>query len=77
MYKYSIGSLKQSVAINSMIKRRDEHLKVVKSVIQYYKNNEDRVEKSVKNLIYRNLKKLIAFQIYLYIISNSNEAKMN
>ena len=58
MYKYSIGSLKQSVAINSMIKRRDEHLKVVKSVIQYYKNNEDRVEKSVKNLIYRNLKKL-------------------
>lgn len=75
VYKYSIGSLKQSVAINSMIKRRDEHLKVVKSVIQYYKNNEDRVEKSVKNLIYRNLKKLIAFQIYLYIISNSNEAK--
>lgn len=75
VYKYSIGSQNQSVSINNLIKRRNEHAHVVKSLCQYYLKNKSSVHKSVRSLMYRYLKNLISFQMYLYIVSNSREAK--
>lgn len=75
VYKYSIGSQNQSVSINNLIKRRNEHARVVKSLCQYYLKNKLSVHKTVRNLIYRYLKNLISFQMYLYVVSNSSDAK--
>ncbi len=75
VYKYSIGSQNQSVSIKNLIKRRNEHARVVKSLCQYYIKNRMSVHKNVRSLIYRYLKNLISFQMFLYIVSNSREAK--
>lgn len=75
VYKYSIGSQNQSVSIKNLIKRRNEHVRVVKSLCQYYIKNRMSVHKNVRSLIYRYLKNLISFQMFLYIVSNSREAK--
>lgn len=38
VYQYLLGSQTQSMNMENMIKRRDQHLKVTKRLVSFYKN---------------------------------------
>lgn len=53
IYRYYIGRAEQSVNVNSMIKNKDHHERVLKRIIEFYNNNNvsENKKKYIKNII--------------------------
>lgn len=75
VYEYLLGSQTQSVSISSFIKRRNEHKKVVKSLIEYYKNNCKGISDKIDRIIVRRINQAIYTQLAVYLQMKSKTGK--
>ena len=74
IYKYRLGTSEQSVNINSYIRNREMHKKVIFNIVSYY--NELEISKVRLNVIKKQLLNLINKQWEIYFTMNNNkEAK--
>lgn len=69
-YQYRIGRPGQSVNFQAMIKNRENHLRVIKRIIKYRKENN--LSKSVDNYIRKRLESLINVQYSILFAMNAN-----
>lgn len=68
VYEYLLGTASQSMNIGNLIKRRDQHLKVTKRVIEFYEKNKNAVCSNVYQIVL-NRARLAAnnqYRIYFY-----------
>lgn len=75
VYDYLLGSATQSMAMDNMVKRRNQHLKVTKRLIQYYTNNSSRLMGKKNDLFSERLKYAVYNQYKIYYYMASSEAK--
>ena len=74
IYKYRLGTSEQSVNINSYIRNREMHKKVIFNIVSYY--NELEISKVRLNVIKKQLLNLINKQWEIYFtMNNKKEAK--
>lgn len=69
VYNYNIGSEDQSVNINNMRKRRDQHLKVTKSLINFYESEKNTFSSEMKSMVENNVIKMILATEYKLLMS--------
>lgn len=73
VYQYLLGSATQSMNMNNLIIRRDQHLKVVIRLVNFYEDSKHKLNKKILNIIKTRLK-CVAFQQYLiYLNMNPKE----
>lgn len=75
VYQYLLGSVTQSMNMQNLIKRRDQHLKVTKRLVNFYEASKNKLEKNVLNLIELRLKYAIYQQYIIFLHMNPIEAK--
>lgn len=76
VYQYLLGSQTQSMSVTNMIKRRDQHLKITKRIIDFYNSNVGSLEEKVKEAIGLRIKYAIYGQYMIYLRMPSREAKI-
>ncbi len=74
VYQYLLGSVSQSVTIGNMIKRRDQHLKVVKRITGSYHDFKDGMTDSVKTLVRNRVRWGAVNQYKIYANMDPKEA---
>lgn len=74
VYQYLLGSQTQSMNMQNMIKRRDQHMKVTKRLISFYYQNEDLFSGNVKNIIRTRIKYAIYQQYKIFFSMTGKEA---
>lgn len=75
LYQYLLGSQDQSMNVQNLIKRRDQHLKVVKRIIEFYKDNQENLIKNVKEVLVYRIKYATYQQYKIYLEMNAKESK--
>lgn len=78
VYQYLLGSQTQSVSINSFIKRRNEHKRVISSLVDFYINSlsKDKIKvDSVQKIIYKRICQAIEAQYVIYLNMRNKKAK--
>ena len=75
VYEYLLGSSTQSVSTISFIKRRNEHKRVVQSLISYYQEKCSNADEKIKKLILRRINQAVIMQLIIYIKMKSSEGK--
>lgn len=75
VYNYLLGTATQSMNMNNLIKRRDQHLKITKRLIIYYEDNKNVLEGFKKRLFCERLKYAALNQYKIYFYMNSNEGR--
>lgn len=75
VYQYLLGSATQSMNMKNLIKRRDQHLKVTKRLVNFYENNKGNLHKNILNIIEFRLKYAVYQQYVIYLHMNPIEAK--
>ena len=77
VYQYLLGSQAQSVSLDSLVKRRNEHKKVIVSLISYYNSHflNQNVCPSVQKLVYKRICSAIRVQYNIYLNMGSKNAK--
>lgn len=77
VYQYLLGSQAQSVSLDSLVKRRNEHKKVIVSLISYYNSHflNQNVCPSVQKLVYKRICCAIRVQYNIYLNMGSKNAK--
>lgn len=66
IYQYLLGSQTQSMNMQNMIKRRDQHLKVLTRLIKFYNENEQKMVPNIKNIIQLRIRYAIFQQYRIY-----------
>ena len=74
VYQYLLGSQTQSMNIQNMIKRREQHLKVIKRLIQFYNNNESKLCINLRNIIRLRIKYAVYQQYKIYFSMSEKNA---
>lgn len=72
VYDYYIGSDEQSVNIDNMRKRRDQHLRVAKSLVRFYENEHLNLSGSMNKLIENNIVNMILATEYKLLMAIKN-----
>ncbi len=67
VYQYLIGSQTQSMSMENLIKRRDQHLKVTKRLVNFYNKNAGKLPVAVKNSIALRIKYAVYQQYKIYL----------
>lgn len=78
VYQYLLGSQTQSVSVSSIVKRRNEHKRVLSSLINFYVKNfikNSNYVNSVKNIIYKRISQAIETQYVIYLFMGGKIAK--
>lgn len=75
VYNYLLGSQNQSVSLTSVIKRRNEHKKVIVSLVLYYKRKFQDKCNNLKSVVKETIFKTIESQFVIYIKMNSKQGK--
>lgn len=78
IYQYLLGSQTQSMNMDNMIKRRDQHLKVTKRLIHFYGEHYSELNKKVREIIALRIKYAIYNQylIYLHMSVKASKAEI-
>ena len=74
VYQYLLGSQTQSMNIQNMIKRREQHLKVIKRLIEFYNNNESKLCINLRNIIRLRIKYVVYQQYKIYFSMSEKNA---
>ncbi len=74
VYQYLLGSQTQSMNIQNMIKRREQHLKVIKRLIEFYNNNESKLCINLRNIIRLRIKYAVYQQYKIYFSMSEKNA---
>lgn len=74
VYQYLLGSQTQSMNMENMIKRRDQHLKVTERLVSFYKKHEDDLNIKVKEIVILRIKYAIYNQYVIYLHMSPKEA---
>lgn len=74
VYQYLLGSQTQSMNIQNMIKRREQHLKVIKRLIEFYNNNESKLCINLRNIIRLRIKYTVYQQYKIYFSMSEKNA---
>lgn len=75
VYHYLLGIDEQSMSYNNMIKRREQHLKVCKRLLKFYKGNCDRMQEANKRIIRRRIENVIILEYN--ILLNVKDVKIS
>lgn len=75
IYDYLLGTLTQSMNINNMRNRRNQHLQVVKRLCSFYNDNEKCISYEKKQLIKKRILSAIVMQYVLYVGISPHIAK--
>lgn len=75
VYDYLLGTDFQSMNSTMMIKRREQHLKVCKRLVDFYSGELGDVNSKVKMAIRRRLNGFVATQYIIYLWMKPNESK--
>lgn len=75
VYEYLLGTLTQSMNMQNMIKRRDQHLKVTKRITEFYCNNQNAMSENLRKIILRRIRYAVLNQYSIYLNMNSKEGK--
>lgn len=51
VYQYLLGSQTQSMNMQNLIKRREQHMKVTKRLVEFYEENSDKVPENISNVM--------------------------
>ncbi len=73
IYDYLIGTSVQSMDIKNLQKRRDQHLKVTKRLVNYYNDVKDDLNIYQKQLIYTRICLMVSMQYCIYVSCNPKE----
>ena len=65
-YQYLLGTDEQSIDIKNMIKRRNQHLKVVTRIINYYSDKKRTLKEPVQEIILNRIHSAILSQYKIY-----------
>lgn len=78
VYEYLLGSQTQSMAVNNLIKRRDQHLTVTKRIIEFYLQNKGNVNEKVSSIIAERIKYAVfqQYKIFLYMGNHDGEEEI-
>ena len=70
VYQYLIGSQNQSMNMENMIKRREQHLRVIKRLMRYYSENREQLHPLVRDIIVLRIKYAVyqQYKIYLHMV---------
>lgn len=74
VYQYLLGSQTQSMNIQNMIKRREQHLKVIKRLFEFYNNNESKLCINLRNIIRLRIKYAVYQQYKIYFSMSEKNA---
>lgn len=74
VYEYLLGTTTQSMNINNLINRRNQHLKVTKRIISFYNINKSRLKGNKRDLILYRLKLAILSQYKIYFNMDPQES---
>lgn len=66
VYQYLLGTDEQSMNIKNMIKRRNQHLKVVTRIINYYSDKKRTLKEPVQEIILNRIHSAILSQYKIY-----------
>ena len=69
VYNYNIGSSDQSVNIDNMRARRAQHLRVAKSMVNFYKKERNKIPSYMKSFFKNNIVNLILVNEYKLLMS--------
>lgn len=75
IYQYLLGSQTQSMNIENMIKRRDQHLKVTKRLIHFYVEHYSELNEKVQKIIAVRIKYAIYNQYLIYLHMSTKDSK--
>ena len=75
VYQYLLGTATQSMNKNSLIKRREQHLKVTKRIIQYYEEIKTDSESGIQKIVLRRVRLALLNQYKIYFNMNSSESR--
>ena len=75
VYQYLMGTATQSMNRNSLINRRDQHLKVTKRVIDYYETNREGMSPGISEMILRRVRLALLNQYKIYFSMSERTAK--
>lgn len=67
IYQYLLGSLTQSMNMENLVKRRDQHLRVIKRLITYFNVNANKLCPSMYEVIALRIKYAIYQQYKIYL----------
>lgn len=74
VYEYLLGSQTQSVSMENMIKRREQHLKVTKRIIHFGNTNESKMKASIREMVMLRIKYAVYQQYRIYLCMASKTA---
>ena len=75
VYEYLLGSQNQSMAMNNLIKRRDQHLAVTKRIIEFYLQNQGNVNEKVRSIIAERIKYAVYQQYKIFLYMGNDDGK--
>lgn len=75
VYCYLLGTATQSMNVNTQIKRRDQHLHVLKRIVAYYLENEERFYPNMREIVLRRIQGAALSQYKIYFNMTASEAK--
>lgn len=75
VYEYLLGSATQSMNMQNLINRRDQHLKVTKRIISFYEEHSSTIIESIRDIIALRIKYAVYQQYLIYLHMKPKESK--
>lgn len=75
VYNYLLGSQTQSMSNVNLIKRRDQHFKVVKQIITYFLKNQENIDLNLRKVMAKRIKYAVYQQYKIYLLMKSKQGK--
>ena len=76
VYQYLLGTATQSMNKNILIKRREQHLKVTKRIIEYYEEIKTNSEVGIQKIVLRRVRLALLNQYKIYFNMSSSESRI-
>lgn len=72
VYIYNVGNVNQSVDINNMLKRREQHLHVCKQLISFYKQEKDKMDQNKQEFFLKTIVNSVVLAEYRLLMAIPN-----
>lgn len=78
VYEYLLGTATQSMAMDILVKRREQHLKVTKRLVEFYVDNANKLKGNKKKLFCERIKYAVynQYKIYYYMASEQGKREL-
>lgn len=73
VYMYLLGTESQSMNMNNLISRRNQHLKVVKRLVEFYGKNKKNLSYSMRSAVLHRIRDVALTQYKIYSKTNDSE----